>query len=77
VLEAIVYVGGAAHRGADAGALDQPLERIQALLGQLVAEFEPAEHGVSIREVAGGFKMTTKAEHHEAVRSFVKSSNHR
>jgi segregation and condensation protein B len=54
-------------------ARSQPLERIQALLGQLVAEFDRPEHGVSIREVAGGFKMTTKAEHHEAVRSFVKS----
>src|SRR5665811_2277171 len=27
----------------------------------------------SIREVAGGYKMTTKPEHHEAVRAFVKS----
>jgi segregation and condensation protein B len=56
-----------------AAALAQPVERIQALLGQLIAEFDKPEHGVSIREVAGGFKMTTKAEHHEAVRSFVKS----
>ena len=30
------------------------------------------EHGLSIREVAGGYKMATKAEHHEAVRAFVK-----
>ena len=74
VLEAIVYVAEAPLTAAQmAGALDQPLERIQALLGQLVAEFDRPEHGVSIREVAGGFKMTTKAEHHEAVRSFVKS----
>jgi len=28
---------------------------------------------VSIREVAGGYKMATKPEHHEAVRNFVKS----
>ena len=28
--------------------------------------------GLSIREVAGGYKMATKAEHHEAVRAFVK-----
>jgi segregation and condensation protein B len=30
---------------------------------------------LSIREVAGGFKMTTKPEHHEAVRRFVKNLN--
>ncbi|MGA2270149.1 MAG: SMC-Scp complex subunit ScpB [Bryobacteraceae bacterium] len=74
VLEAIVYVAEEPLTVAQmAAALSQPLERIQTLLGQLVAEFEKSEHGVSIREVAGGFKMTTKAEHHEAVRSFVKS----
>ena len=74
VLEAIVYVAEEPLTAAQmAGALAQPVERIQALLSQLVAEFDQPEHGVSIREVAGGFKMTTKAEHHEAVRSFVKS----
>ena len=74
VLEAIVYVAEEPLTAAQmAGALQQSLDRIQALLGQLVAEFDQPEHGVSIREVAGGFKMTTKPEHHEAVRSFVKS----
>jgi segregation and condensation protein B len=74
VLEAIVYVAEEPLTAAQmAAALQQPLDRIQALLGQLVAEFDEPEHGVSIREVAGGFKMTTKPEHHEAVRSFVKS----
>jgi len=74
VLEAIVYVAEEPLTAAQmAAALEQPLERIQALLGQLVAEFDQPEHGVSIREVAGGFKMTTKPEHHEAVRGFVKS----
>ena len=74
VLEAIVYVAEEPLTAAQmAGALAQPVERIQALLSQLVEEFDRPEHGVSIREVAGGYKMTTKAEHHEAVRSFVKS----
>ncbi len=74
VLEAIVYVAEEPLTAAQmAAALEQPLERIQALLGQLVAEFDQPEHGVSIREVAGGYKMATKPEHHEAVRSFVKS----
>jgi segregation and condensation protein B len=39
----------------------------------LIAEFDRPGHGVSIREVAGGYKMATKPEHHEAVRNFVKS----
>ena len=56
-----------------AAALNQEPERIRTLLNQLVAEFERPEHGVSVKEVAGGYKMATKPEHHEAVRNFVKS----
>src|SRR5207237_5062095 len=39
----------------------------------LVAEWRKSHHGLAIREVAGGYKMATKAEHHDAVRQFVKS----
>ena len=34
--------------------------------------FRSPEHGLAIREVAEGYKMGTKAEHHETIRSFVK-----
>ena len=53
-------------------AIQQPIDKVKRLLDELVAEFEKPEHGLSIREIAGGYKMATKAEHHEAVRSFVK-----
>src|ERR1019366_3944457 len=45
---------------------------VKRLLDELVTEFAAPGHGLSIREVAGGYKMATKAEHHEAVRAFVK-----
>jgi segregation and condensation protein B len=74
VIEAIVYVADEPLTLAQlASALQQPAERIRTLLDQLVAEFDKPEHGITIREVAGGFKMATKAEHHDAVRAFVKS----
>ena len=74
VLEAIVYVTEEPLSLAQiAAALQQPVERVGALLDQLVAEFDKPGHGLTIREVAGGYKMTTKPEHHDAVRSFVKS----
>jgi segregation and condensation protein B len=74
VLEAIIYVTEEPLTVAQAGAaLAQPAERVRKLLDQLVAEFDKPEHGLCVREVAGGFKMATKAEHHDAVRSFVKS----
>jgi segregation and condensation protein B len=74
VLEAVIYVAEEPLTLAQlAAALEQPAERIRTLLDQLIAEFDKPEHGILIREVAGGFKMATKPEHHEAVRAFVKS----
>jgi len=74
VLEAIVYVAEEPLTVAQlAAALQQPAERITGLLQQLIAEFDKPEHGIGIREVAGGYKMATKPEHHEAVRNFAKS----
>ena len=74
VLEAIVYVAEEPLTIVQlAASLQQPADRIRGLLQQLTDEFEKPEHGIAIREVAGGFKMATKAEHHDAVRSFVKS----
>jgi segregation and condensation protein B len=74
ILEAIVYVAEEPLTLAQiAASLMQPPERIKDLLDQLIAEFDQPGHGVSIREVAGGYKMATKPEHHEAVRNFVKS----
>jgi segregation and condensation protein B len=74
VLEAIVYVTEEPLTVAQlATALSEPPSRIQEVLNRLVCEFEKPEHGVAIREIAGGFKMATKPEHHDAVRDFVKS----
>lgn len=74
VVEAIVYVTEEPVAAAQiAAALGLPEERVKRALDELVAEFAAPAHGVVIREVAGGFKMTTKPEHHEAIRAFVKS----
>ena len=39
----------------------------------LIAEYAQNERGMEIREVAGGYRMATKPEYHDVVRSFVKS----
>jgi segregation and condensation protein B len=73
ILEAIVYVTDEPLTAQQiAAALGQPLDKIKGLLDELVAEYAKPEHGLNIREVAAGYKMATKAEHHEAVRAFVK-----
>jgi segregation and condensation protein B len=73
ILEAIVYITDEPLTAQQiAAAIGQPIDRIKRLLDQLVEEYGKPEHGLSIREIAGGYKMATKAEHHEAVRAFVK-----
>jgi segregation and condensation protein B len=73
MLEAIVYVTDEPLSAQQiAAALERPIDVVKRTLDELVAEFSRPEHGLGIREVAGGYKMATKAEHHEAVRAFVK-----
>jgi segregation and condensation protein B len=45
---------------------------IRAALDKLVASYAADERGIEIRKVAGGWKMYTKAQHHEIVRRFIK-----
>jgi segregation and condensation protein B len=48
-------------------------ERVKAKLEELVADYEQNSHGIQIRQVANGYKFSTKAEHHEILRKYVKS----
>src|SRR5437868_8162576 len=74
ILEALVYVTDEPLTAQQiAAALGHPIDKVKHALDELVLEFAKPEHGLAVREVAGGYKMATKAEHHEAVRSFVKS----
>src|SRR5262249_23729215 len=76
VLEAIVYITEEPlTKPQIAAALNAPADVVEKLLEELIAEYEKPEHGLAIREIAGGYKMATKAEHHDAVRAFVKSLN--
>lgn len=74
ILEAVIYITDEPLESKQiAQALQQSQERVDAALGELVEEFSRPGRGLQIREIAGGFKMATKPEHHEAVRQFVKN----
>ncbi|HZY72686.1 MAG TPA: SMC-Scp complex subunit ScpB [Edaphobacter sp.] len=45
----------------------------RALLDQLIGDYANGDRGLEIREVAGGYRLATKPEYHDAVRGFVKS----
>jgi segregation and condensation protein B len=74
VLEAIVYVLNEPMPAAQiAQALDRPLDEVEPVLRLLAEETSRADRGIFIREVAGGYQMATKPEHHEVLRNFVKN----
>lgn len=47
--------------------------QVRAVLEELISEYSPAEHGIEIRQIAGGYRMSTKPEQHDVVRAFAKS----
>jgi segregation and condensation protein B len=48
-------------------------DTLRALLDELIAEYALNDRGIEIREIAGGYRIGTKPEYHDSVRSFVKS----
>jgi len=52
---------------------DRGRRRVREVIEQLVADYDSSDHGMEIRQVAGGYRMSTKPEHHDVVRSFAKS----
>ena len=73
-LEAIIY---AADEPATveqlAGAVGEEKHVVRSALDELVASYAPDERGIEIRAVAGGYRVYTKAQHHDVVRRFIKS----
>jgi len=47
--------------------------RIRAALEELITQYGAGERGIEIRQVAGGYRMSTKPEQHDVVRAFAKS----
>jgi segregation and condensation protein B len=47
--------------------------RLRAAIEELIADYSAQHHGIEIRHVAGGYRMSTKPEQHDLVRAFAKS----
>src|SRR5271169_3924105 len=58
-----------------AGAADgtEVKSRVRLALEELAVDYYSPDHGIEIRQVAGGYRMSTKPEHHDIVRAFAKS----
>jgi segregation and condensation protein B len=47
--------------------------QVRIALEELSSDYANANHGIEIRQVASGYRMSTKPEHHDMVRAFAKS----
>src|SRR6201993_1325909 len=45
----------------------------RAAIEELAADYSSEVHGIELRQVAGGYRMSTKPEQHDMVRAFAKS----
>lgn len=75
LLEAIVYL---AKEPVGLDAIQKALPdvdraELQQTLDMLVERYRSGEYGIEIREVADGYRFSTKPEHHETLKHFLKS----
>lgn len=47
--------------------------KVREIIESLIAEYDSQDRGMEVRQVAGGYRMATKPEHHDVVRAFAKS----
>jgi segregation and condensation protein B len=75
LLEAIVYL---AKEPVSLDAIRKALpdvdpSELKAKLNELIEQYRMPERGIEIREVADGYRFSTKPEHHETLKHFLKS----
>jgi len=46
---------------------------LRATLDELITDYADGDRGMEIRQVAGGYRMSTKPEHHDVVRGFARN----
>ncbi len=53
--------------------LEEDRETIESAIDELKNEYERRESGLQIREIAGGWQISTRTEFHEEIRKFLKT----
>ena len=53
--------------------LGEDKETVEAAVEELRSEYEQREGGLQLREIAGGWQISTRTEYHDEVRKFLKT----
>ena len=74
IIEALIFVADEpVSAKLLAEVLDEDRETIEAAVEQLQNEYKQRESGLILREIAGGWQISTRAEFHTEVRKFLKT----
>jgi len=74
VIEALIFVSDEPISTRSlAEILSEDRESVEAAIEALKTEYEARESGLQIREIAGGWQLSTKTELHEYIRMFLKT----
>jgi segregation and condensation protein B len=75
LLEAIIYL---AREPVSVDTIRKALPEIDSIaidenIAALIDKYRQPQHGIEIREIAGGLRFSTKPEHHEALKIFLQA----
>ena len=74
VIEALVFVADEPLTVKTmADVLEENRETVEAAVEELKNEYEAREGGLHLREIAGGWQISTRTEYHEEIRKFLKT----
>jgi segregation and condensation protein B len=75
IMEAVIYVADDPVKPEQFREVfpEESLETLEQALKGMVEGFNARPGGMMIREVAGGYRMTTRPEHHEQIRAYLKT----
>ena len=74
IIEALIFVADepiAARTIADVVEMDR--EVVEATIQDLGKDYDSRASGLQLREIAGGWQIATRPEHHEHIRAYLKS----
>lgn len=75
VIEAIIYVAEEPVKLEQLREVfpEEEKDTVEQALKEMIDAFNARSGGMCIREVAGGYRMTTRPEHHEQIRAYLKT----
>src|ERR1044072_2544674 len=74
IVEALIFVADEPLTSKTiADVLEEDRETVEAAVEELKQEYDERESGLQIREIAGGWQISTRTEFHEEIRKFLKT----